>query len=121
MSPGYGFRTIADVMADLPVVEIDWYGVDGIFLDGVIGNSGGPSRLRGAIRQNKALATSLGIDLHVVGNPGIPFTQVEAYLAATDTLNIFEGPLTNSNPHKPALSFIPIAVLTRDCLSGSRM
>ena len=36
-------------------------------------------------------------DLHVVGNPGMPFPAVEAYLQAADTLVLFEGPLINAD------------------------
>jgi len=42
---------------------------------------------------------AMGDDLHVVGNPGIPFEQVEALIPATDTLVIFEGPLQNADPN----------------------
>ena len=65
---GYGFRSIADVMADVQSY-IDWYSVDGIFLD-EMGNSAGSLDYVALYGQIKALATSLGIDLHVVGNPG---------------------------------------------------
>ena len=41
---------------------------------------------------------TIGAELHVVGNPGIPFTQVEALVTAADTLVIFEGPLENADP-----------------------
>lgn len=102
---GYGFRSIADVMADVQSY-IDWYSVDGIFLD-EMGNSAGALDYVALYGQIKALATSLGIDLHVVGNPGNPFTQVKAYLAAADTLVIFEGPLTNSDPNGASFQNYP--------------
>ena len=80
----------------------EWYNVDGIFLD-EMGNSLGGLDYVAVYDAIKGLAASLGIDLHVVGNPGIPFSQVEAYLAAADTLCIFEGPLTNSDPNGASL------------------
>ena len=74
---------------------VGWYGVDGIFLD-EMGNEDGSLDYVGLYQSIKALAAEAGIDLHVVGNPGEPFS--EAFITAADTLVIFEGPYANSDP-----------------------
>jgi len=43
----------------------------------------------------------------VVANPGDPFSEVEAYIRAADTLVIFEGPYRNSDPNGPSFSSYP--------------
>ncbi len=88
----YGARAASDILADVKSY-LTWYNVDGIFLD-EMGNQDGTLDYVGLYNCIKAQCANL----HVVGNPGIPFTQVEAYLAAADTLNIFEGPLTTTIP-----------------------
>ena len=90
---GYGSRSAADVTADV-ASYIAWYGVDGIFLDEMGNQLGGLDyvALYAAIK-------ALGAELHVVGNPGSPFAQVEALVPAADTLVIFEGPLQNVDPN----------------------
>ena len=74
---------------------MSWYGVNGIFLD-EMGNSDGTLDYDALYQSIQALAAELGIELHVVGNPGEPFS--ESYITAADTLVIFEGPYANSNP-----------------------
>jgi hypothetical protein len=86
----YGARDSADILAAVQSY-INWYNVDGIFLD-EMGNQDGTLDYVALYDAIKALCPNL----LVVGNPGIPFAQVEGYLAAADTLNIFEGPLTTS-------------------------
>jgi hypothetical protein len=82
-----------DILADVDAY-IAWYGVDGIFLD-EMGNQLGDLDYVALYAAIKAM----GADLHVVGNPGIPFAQVEALVPAADTLVIFEGPLQNTDPN----------------------
>ena len=92
VSTSYGTRMLGDIQADIQAY-LNWYNVDGIFLD-EMGNQVGSLDYVALYNWIKGLNPNL----HVVGNPGIPFTQVEAYLAAADTLNIFEGPLTTTTP-----------------------
>jgi len=105
VATGYGSRAAADVLSDVQSY-ITWYGVNGIFLD-QMGNQDGNLDYVSVYTSIKALAASNGIPLHVVGNPGIPFTQVEAYLAAADTLVIFEGPLQNTDPTAASFKSYP--------------
>jgi len=105
VATGYGARTLSDVLTDVQSY-LTWYNVDGIFLD-EMGNSDGDLDYVALYNAIKALGQPLCKNLHVVGNPGIPFAQVEAYLAAADTLNIFEGPLTNSDPTQASFTLYP--------------
>jgi Spherulation-specific family 4 len=97
----YGARAIEDVMADVQSY-ITWYNVDGIFLDEMAIQPGGLDYVA-LYNQIKGLRATL----HVVGNPGEPFIQGDAYLLAADTLNIFEGPLTNSDPTQASFKLYP--------------
>jgi Spherulation-specific family 4 len=94
VATGYGARAAGDILSDISNY-VDWYGVDGIFLD-EMGNSDGALDYVGLYQSIKALAADAGIELHVVGNPGEPFS--EAFITAADTLVIFEGPYANSDP-----------------------
>jgi hypothetical protein len=98
---GYGSRAAGDVIADVESY-LEWYGVDGIFLD-EMGNQLGALDYVALYTAIK----SMGVDLHVVGNPGIPFAQVEAFVPAADTLVIFEGPLQNSDPNGASFRAYP--------------
>jgi hypothetical protein len=102
---GYGARAAADILADV-ADYMAWYGVDGVFLD-EMGNSSGPLDYVGLYAAIQDLAAESGVGLHVVGNAGIPFAQAEAYMAATDTLVIFEGPLTNGDPEGASFQAYP--------------
>ena len=97
----FGARAIEDVMADVQSY-ITWYNVDGIFLDQMTIQPGGLDYVA-LYNQIKGL----GAKLHVVGNPGEPFIQGDAYLSAADTLNIFEGPWTNSDPNQASFKLYP--------------
>jgi Spherulation-specific family 4 len=94
VATGYGARASEDILNDISNY-INWYGVDGIFLD-EMGNSDGTLDYVGLYQSIQALAAGSGTELHVVGNPGEPFS--EAFIAAADTLVIFEGPYANSDP-----------------------
>jgi Spherulation-specific family 4 len=94
VATGYGARDAADILNDVSNY-VAWYGVDGIFLD-EMGNQDGTLDYVALYASIKSLASDEGIDLHVVGNPGQPFS--EAYITAVDTLVIFEGPYSNSDP-----------------------
>jgi hypothetical protein len=101
VATGYGSRTAGEILGEVSSY-LDWYGVDGIFLD-EMGNQSGDLDYVALYTSIKAM----GADLHVVGNPGIPFVQVEAYLEAADTLVIFEGPLTNADPNGASFREFP--------------
>jgi hypothetical protein len=96
----YGARPQTCVLADVQSY-ITWYNVDGIFLD-QMGNQVGTLDYVALYNAIKALG-----NLHVVGNPGSPFDPAQSLLAAADTLNIFEGPLTNSDPDGPSFALYP--------------
>src|SRR4051794_28902827 len=97
VSTGYGSRPAVEVIAEVSSY-LEWYGVDGVFLD-EMGNQFGLLDYPQLYASINGMAAARGVDLHVVGNPGIPFAQVEAYLRAADTLVIFEGPLRNADPN----------------------
>jgi hypothetical protein len=90
IATGYGAADASDILNDVSNY-IAWYGVNGIFLD-EMGNEDGTLDYVALYQSIKAL----GADLHVVGNPGQPFS--ESYITAADTLVIFEGPYSNSDP-----------------------
>ncbi len=94
VATGYGARDQGDILNDVSNY-MAWYGVNGIFLD-EMGNQDGTLDYVALYQAIKALASEEGIDLHVVGNPGQPFS--ESYITAADTLVIFEGPYSNSDP-----------------------
>jgi Spherulation-specific family 4 len=94
VATGYGARASGDILNDISNY-VDWYGVDGIFLD-EMGNSDGTLDYVALYQSIQALAAESCIELHVVGNPGEPFS--EAFITAADTLVIFEGPYANSDP-----------------------
>jgi hypothetical protein len=102
---GYGSRAPADVLADV-AAYVQWYGVDGIFLD-EMGNQLGDLDYVGLYTAIKAYAAGAGVELHVVGNPGSPFIDPQAFLPAADTLVIFEGPYANVDPNGPAFQAFP--------------
>ena len=85
---------------------MSWYDVDGIFLD-AMGNQDGDLDYVGLYASIQELASEAGVELHVVGNPGIPFEQVESYIPAADTLVIFEGPLQNADPNGASFVLYP--------------
>jgi hypothetical protein len=95
VATGYGARDKAAILNDVSNY-VGWYGVDGIFLD-EMGNQDGTLDYVALYQSIKALAAGAGINLHVVGNPGEPFSQ--SYITAADTLVIFEGPYSNSDPN----------------------
>ncbi|QDV38226.1 spherulation-specific family 4 protein [Tautonia plasticadhaerens] len=90
---GYGSRPIGDVMFEIQAYLI-WYDVDGIFLD-EMGDQLGTLDYESVYCLIKLYQFAVGHKLRVVGNVGVPFPEAEAYLDATDTLVIFEGPLSN--------------------------
>lgn len=94
VATGYGASDPDDILNDVSNY-IDWYGVNGIFLD-EMGNSDGTLDYVALYQSIQAMAADAGITLHVVGNPGEPFS--EAYVDAADTLVIFEGPYSNTDP-----------------------
>jgi Spherulation-specific family 4 len=120
VATGYGARDAQDILDDV-ASYVGWYGVDGIFLD-EMGNEDGPLDYAGLYQSIKAFAADAGIQLHVVGNPGEPFSQ--AYVDAADTLVIFEGPYANSDPSGASYQDFPnegpYAGLTPWWDSGSR-
>lgn len=103
VATGYGSRSAADVLAEVEAY-LEWYDVDGVFLDEMGNQDGGLDY--GSVY---AAIKAMGADLHVVGNPGIPFAGVEAYVPAADTLVIFEGPLTNADPNGASFRSYPNA------------
>jgi hypothetical protein len=105
VSTGFGSRPADLVIADINSY-VSWYHVDGIFLD-EMSNQLGDLDYASIHDYIKNLGCTLGRDLHVVGNPGIPFLQVKAFLPAADTLVIFEGPLTNSDPNGASFRLYP--------------
>lgn len=105
VATGYGSRSSEAVLADV-ASYLAWYGVDGIFLD-EMGNQNGNLDYAGLFEAIKAMGAGMDVDLHVVGNPGIPFAQVEALVPAADTLVIFEGPLQNADPFGASFQMYP--------------
>ncbi len=103
VATGYGARDAGDILNDVSNY-VAWYGVNGIFLD-EMGNEDGSLDYVGLYQSIKAIAAEAGIDLHVVGNPGEPFS--ESYITAADTLVIFEGPYANSDPTGPSYEDFP--------------
>lgn len=107
VSTGFGSRSFSDVTADIQAY-LNWYNVDGFFLDEMGNNFGSLdySAVYGFIK-------AIDAGFRVVGNAGIPFGQVEQYLApatkASDTLVIFEGPLTNPDPFGASYEKFPDA------------
>lgn len=79
----YGSRDISEVMLDISKY-IDWYGVDGIFLDEFANRAG----YEDYYRQITAYAKSQGLKL-ILGNAG---TDVpETYIGTVDSIGITEG------------------------------
>lgn len=105
VSTSYGSRPAADVFADIDAY-LEWYSVDGIFLD-EMGNQLGDLDYTAIYQYIKLKSSLIGRDLHVVGNPGTPFAPTETYLQAADTLVIFEGPLTNPDPNGASFKLYP--------------
>jgi hypothetical protein len=101
VSTRYGERPLADVVGDINAY-LAWYQVDGIFLD-EMGNQLGALDYLEVYGHIKDVSR----DLHVVGNPGMPFLPVEAYLQAADTLVLFEGPLINADPFGASFAAYP--------------
>ena len=85
---------------------MEWYDVDGIFLD-EMGNQLGNLDYASVYTSIKQLAAQAGIELHVVGDPGDPFADVEAFIPAADVLVIFEGPYYNSDPNGASFQSYP--------------
>jgi Spherulation-specific family 4 len=102
---GYGFRCADDILCDVSAY-LSWYGVNGIFLD-EMGNQPGGLDYVSLYASIKHLGAAAGIDLHVVGNPGEPFADAEAFIPAADVLVIFEGPYTNSDPTMASFQSYP--------------
>jgi hypothetical protein len=107
VSTGFGARDYDAVIGDVESY-LDWYGVDGIFLD-EMSNGAGDLDYEAVYAYIKSRAGELGRDLHVVGNPGNPFGWVEAFLEAADTLVVFEGPLF-TQPTEAVLDFEEIPI-----------
>lgn len=105
VSTAFGARTLDAVMADIDAY-LSWYNVDGIFLD-EMGNVAGDLNYASVYQYIKDQIPQIGRDLRVVGNAGIPFPQVEPYMQVTDTLVIFEGPLTNADPNGASFENYP--------------
>ncbi len=103
VATSYGARDSADILTDVSNY-VTWYGVNGIFLD-EMGNEDGTLDYVALYQSIKQLASEMNIELHVVGNPGQPFS--EAYITAADTLVIFEGPYSNSDPTGPSYVDFP--------------
>ncbi|WZP00178.1 spherulation-specific family 4 protein [Isosphaeraceae bacterium EP7] len=101
VATGYGSRTAEEVLADV-VSYLDWYDVDGIFVD-EMGNQLGGLDYAALYFSIKAL----GVDLHVVGNPGTPFAPANTLVTAVDTLVIYEGPLQNADPNGASFRMYP--------------
>lgn len=102
---GYGSRSADDILDDV-LCYLEWYHVDGIFLD-EMGNQQGDLDYASVYTSIKQLAARAGIELHVVGNPGDPFADVEAFIPAADVLVIFEGPYDNSDPNGASFHSYP--------------
>lgn len=102
---GYGSRSADDILDDV-LCYLEWYHVDGIFLD-EMGNQLGNLDYASVYTSIKQLAARAGIELHVVGNPGDPFADVEAFIPAADVLVIFEGPYDNSDPNGASFQSYP--------------
>ena len=102
---GYGSRPADEILADVSDY-VEWYGVDGIFLD-EMGNQSGALDYAALYANIKGLAARAGIGLHVVGNPGEPFADAEAFIAAADTLVLFEGPYANADPSSASFLSYP--------------
>jgi hypothetical protein len=94
VATSYGAADSADILEQVSDY-VTWYGVNGIFLD-EMGNEDGTLDYVALYQSIKQFASEMNIDLHVVGNPGEPFS--EAYITAADTLVIYEGPYSNSDP-----------------------
>jgi hypothetical protein len=105
VSTAYGARSADDIIADVQAY-LDWYEVDGIFLD-EMGNQNGSLDYLLVYSTIKAMAEEAEIDLHIVGNAGMPFAPVEGFLPAADTLVIFEGPLTSADPNGASFCLYP--------------
>ncbi len=122
VATGYGSRTDRTPSWPTSRRTSTWYNVDGIFLD-EMGNQDGSLDYVALYNAIKALTAGSRGSLHVVGNPGTPFPWVQSYLAAADTLNIFEGPLTNSDPNGASFKLYPTRgpYAELPCPSGSRM
>ncbi len=102
---GYGSVSADEIIADVQNY-MSWYDVDGIFLD-AMGNQDGDLDYGGLYATIKDLASEAGVNLHVVGNPGIPFQSVESLIPAADTLVIFEGPFQNADPTAASFQLYP--------------
>lgn len=85
---------------------IAWYDVDGIFLD-EMGHQSGTLDYACLYSAIKGIAADEGINLHVVGNPGEPFLDAEAFTSAVDTLVLFEGPYANADPNGASFKAFP--------------
>ena len=79
---------------------------DGIFLD-EMGNQDGTLDYVALYAAIQGIAAEEGISLHVVGNPGEPFLDAQAFTSAADTLVIFEGPFANSDPNGASFHAFP--------------
>jgi hypothetical protein len=101
---GYGAASADEILADV-ASYMEWYGVDGVFLD-EMGNQNGTLDYAALYAAIKQMAAQAGTDLHVVGNPGSPF-GTQSLLAAADTLVIFEGPFANADPGGPSFKLYP--------------
>lgn len=105
VATGYGTGD-PDVILDQVRNYITWYDVDGIFLD-EMGNQNGPLDYGALYAAIKGIAAEGGSSLHVVGNPGEPFLDAQAFASAADTLVLFEGPFANSDPNGPSFQSFP--------------
>jgi len=105
VATGYGARPLGAILGEIDAY-LAWYAVDGIFVD-EMGNQLGSVDYQAIYDYVKGLQAVLGRELRVVGNPGIPFPQVEVFLSAADTLVIFEGPLSTSDPQGASFRAYP--------------
>ena len=105
VATGYGSGDPDDIL-DQVRDYITWYDVNGIFLD-EMGNQDGALDYGALYSAIKGIAADEGIGLHVVGNPGEPFLDAQAFSSSADTLVIFEGPYSNSDPNGASFQAFP--------------